>query len=142
VKILSAEQQRLINPMRNSGRDELMAKADQAEDAAKDFWRQKKEQELNGADELMVRHYATSVSYARKYNVKNAYVTRAIGRLAYYTDILGDAKMQQYVSNTPNPVDKGATKLSYQKDMYLQTRPGLTALPPPSGDQKSAPVAP
>lgn len=142
VKLLSAEQERVLNSMRNSGRDDLMNKADQLEDAAKDFWKQKKQQELDGADEIMVRRYATSVSYARKYNVKNPAITKAIGRLAYYTDIIGDAKMQQYVSNAPDPTTKGASKLSYTPNQYVQTRPGLTALPAAQGDSKPLPASP
>lgn len=142
VKLFSAEQERLLNTMRNSGRDDLMNKADELEDAAKDFWKQKKQQELDGADEIMVRRYATSVAYARKYNVKNPAITKAIGRLAYYTDIIGDAKMQQYVTNSPDPTTKGASKLPYTSNMYVQTRPGLTVLPAAQGDSKPLPASP
>jgi tetratricopeptide (TPR) repeat protein len=142
VKLFSADQERVLNTMRNSGRDDLMNKADQLEDAAKDFWKQKKQQELDGADEIMVRRYATSVAYARKFNVKNPAITKAIGRLAYYTDIIGDAKMQQYVTNSPDPTTKGASKLSYSSNQYVQTRPGLTALPVAQGDSKPLPAAP
>jgi tetratricopeptide (TPR) repeat protein len=142
VKLFTPQGEQMLNTMRNSGRQELMDKADQLEDAAKDFWRQKKQQELDGADEVMVRRYATAVAYARKYNVKNPAITKAIGRLAYYTDILGDAKMQQYVTNTPDPTTKGASKLSYTSNMYVQTRPGLTALPVAQGDARPLPVAP
>lgn len=143
VRLMSAEQERLLNTMRNSGRDDLMNKADELEDAAKDFWKQKKQQELDGADEIMVRRYATAVAYARTYNVKNPAITRAIGRLAYYTDIIGDAKLQSYVSNTPDPTrEGGGSKLSYSTNMYLQTRPGLTALPVAQGDSKPLPASP
>lgn len=142
VKLFDAQGEKLLNTMRNSGRDELMNKADELEDKAKDFWKAKKQQELDGADEIMVRRYATSVSYARKYNVKNPAITKALGRLAYYTDIIGDAKMQQYVSNTPDPTTKGATKLTYSPNMYVQTRPGLTTLPAAQGDARPLPAAP
>ena len=90
----------------------------------------------------MVRRYATSVAYARKYNVKNPAITKAIGRLAYYTDIIGDAKMQQYVTNSPDPTTKGASKLPYTSNMYVQTRPGLTVLPAAQGDSKPLPASP
>lgn len=142
VKLFSPQQEKLLDTMRNSGRDDLMNKADQLEDAAKDFWKQKKQQELDGADEIMIRRYSTSVSYARKFNVKNPAITKAIGRLAYYTDIIGDAKMQQYVTNSPDPTTKGASKLSYTPNMYVQTRPGLTALPAAQGDAKPLPASP
>ncbi|HVJ88226.1 MAG TPA: tetratricopeptide repeat protein, partial [Labilithrix sp.] len=83
VKLFSSDQERVLNTMRNSGRDDLMEKADQLEDAAKDFWKQKKQQELDGADEIMIRRYATAVTYARKFNVKNPATSKAVGRLAY-----------------------------------------------------------
>ena len=141
VKLFTPAQEKTLDTMRNSGRDDLAAKADELEDTAKEFWRKKKQQELDGADELMVRYYATAVAYARKYNVRNPAINRAISRLAYYTDIIGDANMQKYVTNTNDPVNKGA-KLSYTPNMYVQTRPGLTTLPPPSGEAKPLPAAP
>ena len=138
---MTPAQQKLLETMLNSGRDDLMNKANDLEDAVKDFWKQKKQQELDGADEIMVRRYATAVAYARKYNVKNAAVTRAIGRLAYYTDIIGDAKMAQYVSNTPDPTNPGS-KLTYTTNMYVQTRPGLTTLPAAQGAATPLPASP
>ena len=142
VRVMTAAQAKLLDTMRNSGRDELMNKADALEDAVKDRWKLGKQKELDGADELMVRHYGTAVAYARKYNVKNTAITRAIGRLAYYTDIIGDAKMQQYVTNAPDPTNKTGGKLTYTPNMYVQTRPGLTSLPPAQGNAISLPVAP
>lgn len=143
VKLMTTEQARLLDTMRNSGRDDLMNKADALEDAAKDFWKQKKQQELDGADQVMVRRYATSVAYARKYNVKNGSITKAIGRLAYYTDIIGDAKMQGYVTASPDPTVKGGTsKLPYTPNQYVQTRPGLTSLPAAQGNATPLPVSP
>lgn len=143
VKLFNAQGERLLDTMRNSGRQDLMDQADKLEDAAKDFWKQKKQQELDAADEVMVRRYATSVAYARKYNVKNVHITKAIGRLAYYTDIIGDAKMQQYVTNSPDPTQKGGgAKLSYSPNQYVQTRPGLTSLPAAQGNATPLPASP
>jgi tetratricopeptide (TPR) repeat protein len=141
IKLFTAQQEKLLNTMRNSGRDELMNKADELEDQTKEFWRKKKQQELDGADEAMVRRYGTAVALGRKYNVRNAQVSRAIARLAYYTDIIGDANMAKYVGNAPDPINKGG-KLSYSPNMYVQTRPGLTALPPPDGESVPLPAAP
>lgn len=142
IRLMTLQQEKLLETMRNSGRDDLMTKADELEDATKDFWKQKKQQELDGADEVMIRRYATSVAYSRKFNVKNSHVTRAVGRLAYYTDIIGDAKMAQYVGNTPDPTNKGASKLTYTPFMYVQTRPGLTVLPAAQGAASPIPASP
>ncbi|MDB5215845.1 MAG: domain protein putative component of TonB system, partial [Myxococcaceae bacterium] len=87
---------------------------------------------------------ASAVAYARKYNIRNAQLSRAVSRLAYFTDIIsgGDAKMAEYVTSTPDPTNKGATKLTYTSRQYVQTRPGLSALPPPQGNASALPAAP
>ena len=142
VKLFTPQFEQALATMRNSGRDDLMNRADEIEDLAKDYWRKKKQQELDDADTLMVRRYATAVALGRRFNVKNQHVTRALARLAYFTDIIGDAKMAAAVTSTPDPTTKGATKLSYTPNMYVQTRSGLTALPPASGAQTPLPAAP
>ena len=50
--------------------------------------------------------------------------------------------MQQYVTNTPDPTTKGATKLTYSQNQYVQTRPGLTALPAAQGNATPLPASP
>ena len=50
--------------------------------------------------------------------------------------------MSKYVTNTPDPTNKGATKLGYTQNQYVQTRPGLAVLPPPQGNSKPLPAAP
>ncbi len=142
VTYFTKQEEKLLDTMRNSGRDDLAEKADALEDAKKEFWRTKKSQELDGADEVMVRRYATAVTLAQTYNVRNQEVTRAIGRLAYFTDIIGDAKLGQFVTNTPDPTNKGATKLTYRPGQYVQTRPGLAALPSSKGTAIPLPAAP
>lgn len=141
LKYFTAKEDAFLKSLENSGRQELQDKADELRDAKKEFWRKKKDQELSGADQLMVRHYATAVAMARKYSVKNDYVTRAIGRLAYFTDIIGDAKMKGYVEGTADPVNAGS-KLTYRDGQYMQTRPGLSAVPKPNGSAVPLPAAP
>jgi tetratricopeptide (TPR) repeat protein len=143
-ELFTAQEKAFIKQLRNSGRPELEETADKIEDGKQDFWRQKKQQELDGADQVMIKRYASAVAYARKYNIRNAQLTRAVSRLAYYTDIIsgGDAKMAEYVTSTPDPTNKGATKLTYSPRQYVQTRPGLAALPPPQGNASPLPAAP
>ena len=85
--------------------------------------------------------YALRWSYARKFNVRNSYVANAINRLAYYTDIIGDAKMRDYVTGTTDPNDP-SKHLDYTDEMFVQQRPGMTAEPPVVANQQFAPVAP
>jgi tetratricopeptide (TPR) repeat protein len=117
--------------------------ADDLRTNVKEGWRKKKEVELAGADQLMVKRYATAVAIARKYNIRNAQVTHAVERLAYFTDIIGDANMRSYVTQTKDLSDpSGMATLPYTDGMYLQARPGMTATPPPAGEGPPAPVAP
>ena len=89
----------------------------------------------------MVRKYAQAVYLGRRYNVRNTWVNRAISKLAYYTDIIGDAKLKEYVTATTDPTD-ASKKLDYKDQMYPQSRPGLGATPPASGGALPLPVAP
>ena len=143
-ELFTAQERATIKQMRDSGRPELEEIADKLEDGKTDFWRQKKQIELDGADQVMIKRYASAVAYARKYNIRNPQLSRAVSRLAYYTDIIsgGDAKMAEYVTSTPDPTNKGATRLTYSPRQYVQTRPGLSALPPPQGNASSLPAAP
>lgn len=144
VELLTPKEKEFIRTLRKSGRPDLEETADKIEDAKTDFWRQKKQQELDGADQVMVKRYASAVAYARKFNIRNAQLSRAVSRLAYYTDIIsgGDAKMAEYVTSTPDPTNKGATRLPYAPRQYVRTRPGLAALPPPKGNAAPLPAAP
>ena len=145
VETMTPELKRLVNQMRNSGRPDLETQADTLEDTMTDFWRQKKNIELNDADAVMVKRYALAVAYARLYNVRNSQLTRAVSRLSFFTDVIngGDAKMKELVTTVPDPdpSKKGQT-LTYSPRQYVQTRPGLGALPPPEGKASPLPVAP
>ena len=143
VVYFTPQQERLLKQLENSGRDNLQAQADDLRTQVKEGWRSKKERELAAADELMVRRYATAVALARQFNVRNDEVTQAISRLAYFTDIIGDAKMRDYVTRTKDPTDPSKSRmLPYTDGMYVQSRPGLTATPPSNGESSPLPVSP
>jgi outer membrane protein assembly factor BamD (BamD/ComL family) len=139
IKYFTPQQEALLKQLENSGRQNLQDQADELRTTVKEGWRKKKDVELAAADELMVRRYATAVALARKYNVRNPEVTHAIARLAYFTDIIGNDKMREYVSKAK---DANGSPLTYTNDMYLQSRPGLTATPAPVGEGLPVPVAP
>ena len=143
IKYFTAKQDALLKQLEGSGRQDLQDKADDLRTTVKEKWRSKKETELAGADELLVRRYATAIALARKYNVRNDQVTHAIARLAYFTDVIGEDKMREYVTKTKDPTDPSKSgNLSYSNGMYLQSRPGLTATPAPHGEGLPVPVAP
>jgi tetratricopeptide (TPR) repeat protein len=139
IKYFTPQQEALLKQLENSGRQNLQDQADELRTTVKEGWRKKKDVELTAADELMVRRYATAVALARKYNVRNDEVTHAIARLAYFTDIIGNDKMREYVSKAKDP---NGSSISYSDNMYLQSRPGLTATPAPNGEGLPVPVAP
>jgi hypothetical protein len=143
LKFFTPQQEALLKRLENSGRDDLAEQADNLRSTVKEGWRAKTEAELNGSDTLMVRRYATAVTLARKYNVRSAWVSRAIARLAYYTDIIGDAKMREYTTGTNDPTDPNKQgKLDYKDGQFVQSRPGLTAVPPGEAKAEPLPVAP
>lgn len=141
IKFFTPAQENLLRTMRNSGRDDLMDKADELDTAKREYWRNKKEKELGGADEVMVRHYATAIALARKYNVRNTQMQKAVGRMAYFTDIIGDAKLKDYVTKTKDP-NEPSRQLDYKDGQYVQTRPGLTGVPASNGSSVPLPAAP
>ena len=141
LKYFTPAQDKALTAMENSGRDDLATRADDLRTRAKEGWRAKKESELAGSDTAMVRRYAGAVALARKYNVRNDAVQHAIEKLAYYTDIIGEAKMREYVTSTPDPTD-GTKKLTYTDGQYVQSRPGLTSTPPANGGASFAPAQP
>ncbi len=154
----------VLTQMRNSGRDDLVDQADKLTDMVKDGWKNKRGREMEGSDQVMVRYYSQAVHLARTYNVRSPSVTRAIGRLAFFSDSateLGEGPhgcqppapnapapstqcgISPYVNATIDPTDKsGARKLSYTPGMYLQMRPGLPAVLPENGSAAPLPVAP
>ncbi|MFO0663106.1 MAG: tetratricopeptide repeat protein [Polyangiaceae bacterium] len=141
LKYYTPAQEKFLKQMEESGRPELEDKAAEIRDATREGWRAKKESELKGSDTLMIRRYASAVALAKKYNVKNAQTARAISRLAYFTDILGDPKMKDYVTQTADPSD-ASKKLDYKDHQYVQSRPGMASVAPPNGLAPVLPVAP
>ena len=141
LKYFTPQQERLLKTLENSGRDDLAQQADDLRSTVKEGWRSKKESELAAMDQIMVRNYVTAVVLARKYNVRNAWVARAINRLAYFTDIIGDTNMRTYVTNSNDPTDT-SKKLDYKDGMFVQQRPGMAAVPSPDANAEPIPVAP
>lgn len=82
--LFTPEQERLIDVMRNSGRDELVDKADELEDNARTLWRTRRESELAIYRAGLVRYYGMAASLANAYGVSHVTVTGARARLRYY----------------------------------------------------------
>jgi len=125
LKIFDAKTEAIIKRAEQSDNPDLQEKADAARVAAQKAWRDKREQELNSADAIMIERYATAVVLAKRYNVANPQVIRAIRRLAFFTDVIGEAKMKQYTANVKD--------LNYTEGMFPRMRPGISSAPSPKG---------
>jgi hypothetical protein len=132
LKIFDAKTEAIIKRAEQSDNPDLQEKADAARVAAQKAWRDKREQELNSADNIMVERYATAAVLAKRYNVANPQVIRAIRRLAFFTDVIGEAKMKQYTANVK--------ELNYTEGMFPRMRPGISSAPPPKGSPPPLPA--
>jgi hypothetical protein len=95
-------------------------------------WRDARDKEIDSADDNLIDRYARSIVFAKRFNISNPAITRAIRRLAYVTDVIGEAKMQGHASKVPD--------LNYQPGMFQRMRPGLVTTPKPVGLPRPLPV--
>lgn len=142
LKKLQNVADRLNDAGQNDKADEVQKTIDDTKDAVRSKWRATKDQYLEVCNQKMVGKYVTAAITARKNNVKDQTVQSAIGRLAFFTDYLGDDKMKPYVENTPDPADPSGGKLVYSNGEFLQWRSGVVSAPPPSGQPAPLPAAP
>jgi outer membrane protein assembly factor BamD (BamD/ComL family) len=126
--------EKLLKMAETSDNPDLQEKADAARTNVTNAWRNKKELELNSADQIMVDRYGNSVMLARRYNVSNPAIVHAIQRLAFFTDVIGEAKLPQYAARVKD--------LNYTPGMFLRMRPGLVTAPESNGMAAPLPVLP
>ncbi len=112
---------------------ELQEKADALRLKVENAWRDARDKELESADSVMVDRYSTAITMARRYNVSNPAVVRAIQRLAFFTQVIGEAKLKGYTARVQD--------LGYSEGMFLRIRPGLVTAPDPSGLPMPSPRA-
>jgi vacuolar-type H+-ATPase subunit H len=140
VKLYNDKEERLLKLAETSDREDLQEQADAIRQNRREQWRSARERSLEEADKAMVKFYAEAVIWGRSYKVRNAAVDHAIRRLAFFTDILSNAKMKDYSQGIVDPSTKSA--FVYTDNMFLRTRPGLTATPAPDGMPAPLPVTP
>ena len=112
---------------------ELQEKADAIRVQVETAWQETRDRELEGADKVMVDRYARAITMARRYNVSNPAVVRAIQRLAFFTDVIGEAKLSSYTQSVP--------ELNYTPGLFLRIRPGLVTAPSSGGMPVPTPVS-
>lgn len=121
LKMFTPQQERSLRIAEESDNLDLVDKADEIRFQVRQGWTKKRDQELDSADAIVVDRYAVAVMLARRYNLSDESITRSIRRLAFLTDVAGEAKMSGYVSKNKD--------LAYQAGMFQRLRPGVTAPP-------------
>jgi outer membrane protein assembly factor BamD (BamD/ComL family) len=125
LKLFDAATEAKLKRAENSDNPDLQEQADKIRISIQNGWRDRRDKEINSADQIMVDRYGNAVVLARRYAVSNPEVTRAIRRLAFFTDVIGEAKMQQYTSTVKD--------LNYTAGMFPRMRPGQDEAPAPQG---------
>jgi len=130
LRLFDEATERKLRRAEESGDPDLMAKADAVRVRVQQAWRDAREKEINAADQVMIAKYGAAVVLSRRYHVTHAELTRAVRRLAFFTDVIGEAAMQAYAG--------GVKDLGYEPGMFVKQRPGIVvepkadAMPPPA----------
>ena len=142
LKLYTPQEERTLKQADESGRDDLAEKADAFRQNRRMTWKASREKLLDDADKVMIRRYIEAVLYAKAGKVRNGAVDFAIQRLAFFTDIIGDAKMRQLSQGVLDPSTKPAKPFEYKDGVFLRTRPGMTPPLTPDGLPAPLPVVP
>jgi len=126
------KQEKMLKKAEESDNPDLQEKADAIRVKVQQAWRDTRDKEINAADEIMVDRYANAIVLARRYNVSHPAVTHSIRRLAFFTDVIGEAKLAQTASKVKD--------LNYSPGMFLKMRPGQFTTPEPEGMPAPLPV--
>jgi tetratricopeptide (TPR) repeat protein len=132
LQLFTAAEEKILKQLEESGNDEFMDKAAEKRSQRTVLWRTKRDQELTSADTIMIQRYTSAVTIARKYNIRSTAVNKALQRLAFFTDVLGDEKLRQYSA--------GVEGFTYTDAMFQKTRPGMVVEPEVSPQPMPLPV--
>lgn len=140
LKLYNDKEEKLLKLAETSNRDDLQEQADAIRQKRREDWRSSRERALNDADQAMVKFYAEAVVWAKAYKVSNSAVDFAIQRLAFFTDIIGDAKLREWTQGIVDP--ESQKPFEYRDGLFLRTRPGMTPPLLPDGLPAPLPVVP
>jgi hypothetical protein len=133
LQMFDKKTEALLTRAENSDSPELQEQADAVRMRVETAWREARDRELDSADQVMVDRYGNAIALARRYNVSNPAIMKAIQRMAFFTDVIGEAKLGQYTGRVPS--------LDYKPGLFLRLRPGLIGVPSPEGMPPPAPPA-
>jgi outer membrane protein assembly factor BamD (BamD/ComL family) len=124
----------------NQGNDNACDKYDTFTANRRTQWRKSRDQYLADADKAMVRGYVESILWAEAWKVRVDSVDKAIARLAFFTDIIGDAKLRDYSNGLKDPVKQ--QPFVYTDGTFLRMRRGMTTQAKPKLLPAPLPVVP
>ena len=131
LQLFTKKEERALAQLEEMGTDESLEKADAFRMKREQDWSTARDKELADADKLVVARYGKAYTLARRYNVSDPMVARSIRRLAYMTDLIGNAKMAEHARAVPS--------LSYVNGMFVRIRPGQVVAPAPANLPAAAP---
>ncbi|AUX45753.1 hypothetical protein SOCE26_072490 [Sorangium cellulosum] len=140
LKLYTDKEEKLLKLAETSDREDLQETADALRQNRREQWRAARERLLDDADKAMVKFYVESVVWSKAWKVRNPAVDHAIQRLAFFTDILGDAKLREWSQGIIDPETK--RPFEYKDGIFLRTRPGMTPPLAPDGLPLPLPVVP
>lgn len=140
LKLYTDREEKLLKLAESSDRDDLLETADAIRQNRREQWRTARERSLNDADQAMIKFYSEAVIWAKAWNVRNAAVDQAIQRLAFFTDIIGDAKLREWSQGALDPETQAP--FEYKNGIFLRIRPGMQPSLAPEGIPAPLPVIP
>src|ERR1044072_4786942 len=96
--MFDAKTEALLKRAENSDDPDLQAKADEVRVQVQTAWRTKRDQELDSADKIMIDRYGHAVARGRRANVSPPAAFRAMRRLAFVAEVIGEETRKQFAS--------------------------------------------
>ncbi len=108
----------------------LLGQADDIRRATNKAWTDKRAAYYKVLEPGMIDRYCRGYLRGKQFDVKDPMVSKAVQRLAFYTDQLNDTKMREYLIG----VEKDMPPFKYVDQMFKKARPGSLSAPQPSVD--------
>jgi hypothetical protein len=136
LKLYTPHEEQVLAAADASDNDTAKQAADDLRQRRRELWRVVRGRSLAEADAAMVKFYVEAVLWARAWKARNASVELAVQRLAFFTDLLGDARIREMSAGVIDPETR--RPFVYRDGMFLLSRPGAST--PIESDGRAAPL--
>jgi hypothetical protein len=144
LKLYTDKEEKLLKQLDdlcvNQGSEDACIKHDEFKAKRRTDWTKQRDEDLASADKAMVAGYAEAILWAKAWKVRVDAVDNAIARLAFFTEIIGDAKLREYSAPLQDPATKSPFK--YQDGMFLRMRRGMVTKVDPQVVPQPIPALP